>query len=806
LPLPDDVRAVLERRLARLSQPCHQLLQVAAVSGKTFDGDVASELAGLPQDGAGYLDEAAFARIVHPTETGQWEFAHDLVRETLYGSLVPSLARELHLRVGEALERAYAEEIDAHFAELAHHYLRGGEGGPAGKGTVYSTGAGRRAMGLLAYEEAVAHFERAIDALGPPSPASADERTALLLDLGEARLWAGDWEAATTTLNEAAGIARSRRRPHDLARAALGLGSGLGGFEVPLQDFSQVDLLEEALRALDGEESVLRARVLARLSVALAWIAPVERQIELAGEALELCRRLGDESALVYMLASWCDAIGGPDHIEERLGAANEMLEIAQRVGDLEGALLARRLRVVALLEQGDPAVDGEIEAFGVLADRLGAPLFRWYVPQFRGCRAAMAGRLDHAEQLLLEVEAIGEQAQSENASMLAMSLRVQLHRAQGRHEELIEMLAFYAERFGWVAPVWPWAALSYAENGDLERGRHFLEQLAVDDFSPLERNGEWLPSMAFAAEAAVIIGDAQIADEIYDLLSPYGSRFAVDGILGSCLGACDRYLGSLAAVSGRHDDAVVHYERALESNGRGGAPLFVAYTELDYGRCLLARDADGDRQRGAALVKRAAAALTRMGAVVPNDPLATTVGVAAANCVRREGALWTLSFGGKTVTIPDAKGLHDLAWLVAHPGKEVAAAELMGVPAQAVGAGGDAVLDDRARAAYKRRLQELEDDLAEAESFNDTERASRAREERDFLAAELAGALGLGGRDRKLGDSGERARKAVTMRIRNSVGRIAKVHPDLARHLERSVRTGAFCSYEPETPMEWHA
>ena len=89
--------------------------------------------------------------------------------------------------------------------------------------------------------------------------------------------------------------------------------------------------------------------------------------------------------------------------------------------------------------------------------------------------------------------------------------------------------------------------------------------------------------------------------------------------------------------------------------------------------------------------------------------------------------------------------------------------------------------------------------------SFNDTERAARAREERDFLAAELAGALGLGGRERRLADPSERARKAVTMRIRNSIGRIAKVHPQLARHLGKSVRTGTFCSYEPEAPMEWH-
>jgi hypothetical protein len=117
---------------------------------------------------------------------------------------------------------------------------------------------------------------------------------------------------------------------------------------------------------------------------------------------------------------------------------------------------------------------------------------------------------------------------------------------------------------------------------------------------------------------------------------------------------------------------------------------------------------------------------------------------------------------------------------------------------------GSDAVLDDTARAAYKQRLEELEEDIAEAESFNDAGRASRAREERDFLAGELASALGLGGRDRKLADPSERARKAVTMRIRNSVGRIAKVHPDLARHLERSVRTGMFCSYEPERPVDW--
>jgi len=119
-------------------------------------------------------------------------------------------------------------------------------------------------------------------------------------------------------------------------------------------------------------------------------------------------------------------------------------------------------------------------------------------------------------------------------------------------------------------------------------------------------------------------------------------------------------------------------------------------------------------------------------------------------------------------------------------------------------GAGGNEVLDDRAREAYRARLVDLQEDLDEAEASNDPERAARARAEMDLLTTELASAYGLGGRARGAGSATERARKAVTERIRASLARVAAANPGLGRHLENSIRTGIFCSYRPETPVDW--
>ena len=172
-----------------------------------------------------------------------------------------------------------------------------------------------------------------------------------------------------------------------------------------------------------------------------------------------------------------------------------------------------------------------------------------------------------------------------------------------------------------------------------------------------------------------------------------------------------------------------------------------------------------------------------------------------------READLWTLTFAGRTGRVRDSKGIRDIATLLANPGLGVHVSELVSPDATgraAVSSRGAVALDRRALTEYRRRLAELNDDLAEAEEHHDEGRAAKLVAEREFLLAELTGAVGLGGRTRRLGDDVDRARKAVRARVRDAITRIEVVHPELGRHLDRAVRTGTLCSYDPETPVRW--
>ncbi len=173
-----------------------------------------------------------------------------------------------------------------------------------------------------------------------------------------------------------------------------------------------------------------------------------------------------------------------------------------------------------------------------------------------------------------------------------------------------------------------------------------------------------------------------------------------------------------------------------------------------------------------------------------------------------RDSAQWTLTYAGTTVRLPDAKGLADLAVLLAAPGQPVAAADLVaagGLAARAgLGMGSDEILDPTARRAYQRRLAELAEEIETAQAWSDLGRIDRARDEREALLAELAGAVGLAGRDRRLGDQTERARKTVTARIRDSLRRISAAHPVLGAHLSASVSTGTWCVYSPASAVIW--
>jgi tetratricopeptide (TPR) repeat protein len=799
--VPHTIRNVLDRRLSRLSPDCVALLQVAAAIGEEFRTQILQSASGVSRDSMLELvDEALRARVLREEEAvaPSFAFVHPLFREVLYQQLPLTERVRTHERVAESLERNAS--ADPPLAELAHHFLAAG----SERGVDYAERAGVRSLEQFAFEDAAELFGRALEAL----KGDEDRRVGLLLRLGQARLSAGVVDEARETFETAASHARRLGREDVLAEAALGFSAGLGGIEIRMFDRAQIDLLEEALAALGPAESSLRARVMARLSIALTFAEPAERRRQLAEDAIASARRVGDPGTLVAALGAHCDAIAGPDFSEQRLAEADEMIKLSRNAGDKSMELLGRRHRVVALVELGEiPAVDAEVDAYASTAEAFGQPLYQWYVPMWRAMRAMMDGRLRECRELIEEVARVGSRAQSDNAKLLAEVLEWNLLRVEGRSQEVAENLreqlklvdGVYGESF-WVGLTAPAAFPAEAKAA--------LGRLAPNDFAELPRDTIWLGGMSGVADACDVVRDVEVAEKVYEILLPYGRRFAIDGTATACYGSMSRWLGTLAAVLGRHETAAEHFEDALRAHRGTGAAALVAETLRAYGATLIE---SGDRNRGEALLREALAGFEELGMDVRVEQTAALLPTPARpNVFHREGESWELTYEGRTARFKDTKGIRDIAALLAAHGREVHVADL--ITAQQTGDRmpsvaadrGESVLDPSARAAYRDRLVELQEEVTDAESFGDAVRAGRAREQMDIIAGELASALGLGGRARRLGDPVERARKAVAQRVRNTLKRIEAEHPALARHLEVSLRMGSFCSYTPEHPVDW--
>jgi predicted ATPase len=320
--------------------------------------------------------------------------------------------------------------------------------------------------------------------------------------------------------------------------------------------------------------------------------------------------------------------------------------------------------------------------------------------------------------------------------------------------------------------------------------------------------------------------------------------------------GSSMRQLAALAAAGGRDDEAarllVCAYEHFATTGDRSqrwdvlrtSAPLLARSGRRELAaRVLAGATADRRARQPAPLEAQGLAELSaelaeelRVASLAP--PLLGDVGPAvvgelraletasqatpvteapapAAEVFRREGELWLLSYAGIDAHLPDLKGLHDIARMLGSPGEEIHCLELAAAAAggtartaadEGLGVQGHAgeLLDERGRAEFKRRIADLREQVELAEAAGDSVRAERAQEELDGVTEALAAAFGLGGRARRAGDPAERARSAVTWRIRSAVSKVQAAHPELGAHLRSSVRTGTFCSYQPERPLRW--
>jgi tetratricopeptide (TPR) repeat protein len=616
IPIPETVREAIGRRLRHLSGECRRVLSLASVFGRDF-GLVALErvadYTGIDRL-LSVLDEAITARAVEeiPGTIGRLRFGHALTRDSLYEEIPATHRARLHRRVAEVLEDLYAGNPEPHLTELAHHFSLAVPAAAPEKAVEYATRAGDGALAALAYEEAARLYELALDNLQLAASGDEQRRCRLLLANGEAHIRAGNTAIAKEAFLNAAADARRFGGSRELARAAIGYGGRIIWARAG-DDDRLVPLLEEALEALEPEEAELRARLLARLSGALRDEHSRSRRDDVSSEAVDLARRSGNPSALAYALDARASAIVAPDTIEECTSLANELAEVAARIDEPERVVAAHHHLLIARLLVGDVRAGAEHAAAIRIADELKQPAQLWQARANEALLALADGRFAEAEQLIVDALSIGEAAQPGAAIPINRLHRYALADARGHVEELEQEVLDLVEQFP-ARPVFRCVlAHLYARSGRAEAASREFDAFARDDFSVLPFDQEWLFGMSFLAETAALLSASDAAAVLYDQLLPWAALNAVD-VGEGFRGSVSRYLGLLAAMLGRHDDAVSHYRAAVEMNERMGGRPWLAHAQEEYARTLVARAAPGDAERAEALLQQATSTYEELG------------------------------------------------------------------------------------------------------------------------------------------------------------------------------------------------
>jgi hypothetical protein len=584
-----------------------------------------------------------------------------------------------------------------------------------------------------------------------------------------------------------------------LGAAALGLG-GIWVHEhrTTLEQARLAALQRRALAALDPDSS-LAHRLRIRLAAEQAYVSG-----HLDGVLTELAaaRERGEaiEHAEALSLTHHC--MLGPAHADLRLALADELIAVSPATGRPLDGLLGLTWRTVDLFLAGDRRASRSLVELRTQLEQTPCAALGYVVAALDVMTAMRDGRLAEAEELAARCLELGTTVGDADALGWYGAQLLAIRWMQGRAGELLPMLIELA-RSPTVAECCAGfeAALAAAASavGDTATAATALESLRRGGLGSIPSSSSWSATLHGAAEAAHVLGDVAAAAEAHDLLAPFADLPVIVSLGVACFGSMHRPLGFAALTLGELDRAIDHFGAAVAADLRLGNLPCVAIDRAELAAALRRRGVGDDHVRAEELIALAVADARRFGMTGRlaqwTEPSHDTAD-RAAEC-RRDGRLWRIRAGGGEAVVADTVGVRYLAELVANPGVEIMAVELAGRE-QPLGRPRQPVLDGAAKRAYRRRLEELGDELADAEACADLERAARARATLDHYVDELARASGLGGRDRCFPDDIERARVSVQKAIKRALAVIADADPCVGRHLSMRIVTGARCVYRP--------
>jgi tetratricopeptide (TPR) repeat protein len=809
VPVTQGVELVVRERSRHLAAKALQVLEAGAILGRELDLSGVADVSGEPPASAREQAEALCAAgFIRPRGIDAWSFNHALVRDALYRSLGPDRRRELHLRFAAALD-ARIDLGQPGLARLrAHHGLNAFPLALAAQVARWAIAAATEARAQCAYEDAVAILESTRAQLSGDEGAEAE----LLVALGWAHGDAGRTLGMRESLHQAMRLAKKLGDARLFARAVLGYGSRyvLGDTRADL-----LLLLDEAEAALSGEPGALHARLLARRAAALtpATDTDAEPILDMARAALREVANETDRRAFIDVAVAAGSAFGDFAEPAERIAVNTRLVSAAREENDHVLELRGLGRLVTDYLEAGDVArADATLGEWTVRCDRVRHPRFVWMAPLFRSMRAQVRGAFRDVKAAVDEAVSLAAIANDENARRC---IAVHRHWVYLLQDDVAALCAHEPEVLAAMGA--PLATLAATVRVSVLSRRDALESMRTELLRsiPLSLSGnQSTNALMTLGDAIAPLGPTPHSHAVRERLSRRSGSNAVWGLFGFACGPPTRLvLGQLAEADAKIDEADASFAAALARTQAMEAPAHEAWVRYRWGAALARRTgkatAAGDHlQRAEELTDRlempGLAKRVRAAKAQSPRPLISHSPPPSAGMIftlEREGEGWRVTRDERRSYVRDIRGMRMLAQLVLRPNEELHSLELTSraEPGEVIDAG-DAgeVLDDAARAAYRRRARMLSEALDEARELGDVAGVERIQTELEALARELSRASGLGGRKRRSGVAAERARVVVQRRVREAIRRIAQVDGDLGHHLEACVRTGIFCSYAP--------
>jgi tetratricopeptide (TPR) repeat protein len=817
------VRALVDERLTGLPPEIVQGAACAAILDRAPRlRDVAAVVAENGTDPLAIAVELERLGLAHRSYPDLLRFGHDQVRAALIATLDPCEVFEVHAwaahhlgddagdglvtRARHAVSAAPRSDDDADFAlrsaaDAAHALL--------------ADDAPEQAAALLT----IAEQAHAAAGLGRPpaaflaAQAAAAQRCGLL---GDARELYD--KAATAADDEGDAVS--------LASAAAGLGGVWLAETRSAIDTDRILTLQRRARdGLDADQVALRLRLDVRLAAEWAYATG---ELDGVQAKVDEARALDDPAVLAEALSLYHHAMLGPRYGDERIAVAHEMLAAATRANNGSQKLMALLWLTADQFLLGSGHALRSLGELHERADAAGERHARYIARVMDAMVLQRAGKLDEAERTAEEAFALGAEVGDADAVAYYGAQIATLRWMQGRASEVLALAAETAASPTITPQNRVFVAMSAslsAAGGELALARAALSRLR-GGLGTVHHSSVWLGTLYSVVEAAHIVDDAAIAEEAGALLAPYAD-LPVLGSLGiTCVGVARRSLGLAALTCGRLDEAVAELEQAVVGNQRLGNRPMVALTVADLALARATRGAPGDREAAVDLLDQAIREADAMGmgarvdewrsrrsglVVDPPAAAASRPAIGDVGRIERRGAAWVLTAGTDVAVLPDLLGMTYLAQLLTNPGVEIAAAALAAagdddLSTALAGRPEQPVLDDAALAAYRRRITDLEDDLAEAERNADPEWATRVRMELDAVVDELTRTTNRFGRSRAFASTNEHARTAVQKALRRVLSHIDNVTPALGTPLRAAIHTGRTCSYTPgpDLPARW--